>query len=89
MKYTTICILAIVICALAFSGCTDKKDTPSELTSSQISPANDTVNADAILAEGNVSITDTEIQNMDLEMKELDALISEMEKEENITIEEI
>ncbi len=89
MKYVNICILVIVICALALSGCTDKKDTTSELTSSQTSPANDTAVADAILAEGNVSITDTEIQDMEQEMKELEALISEMEKEENITIEEI
>lgn len=89
MKYTTICILAIVVCALALSGCTDKKNTTSELISSQISPANDTATADAILAEGNVSITDTEIQDMEQEMKELEALIVEMEKEENITIEDI
>ncbi|WP_321418446.1 hypothetical protein [uncultured Methanomethylovorans sp.] len=87
MKYSNICVLAIVICGLVLSGCTDKKDTSSELTS-EISPANDTATADAILAEGNASITDTEIQDMDKEMKELEVLIVEMEKE-NITIEEI
>lgn len=88
MKYATICILVMFICALAFSGCIEKKDNTS-LPSSTISPANDTAVADAILAEGNVSITDTEILDMDQEMKELEALISEMEKEENITIEDV
>lgn len=88
MKYATICVLFIFVCALVISGCADKKDNASELTSS-ISLGNDTAAADAILAEGNVSITDTEIQDMEQEMKELEALILEMEKEENITIEEI
>lgn len=89
MRYATIFVLAMVICGLALSGCTDKKDTAPELPSSQISTDNDTATADAILAEGNVSITDTEIQDMELEMKELEALIVEMEKEENITIDDI
>lgn len=89
MKYATICVLFIFVCALVISGCADKKDNASEQTSSSISPGNDTAAADAILAEGNVSITDTEIQDMEQEMKELEALILEMEKEENITIEEI
>lgn len=89
MKYSTIFILAIVVCALALSGCTDKKDTASQLTSSKISPADDISTADALLSQGNASITDTEIQDMDQEMKELEAFIIEMEKEENITIEEI
>jgi len=89
MKYTAICILTIMVCALALSGCTDKNDTSSETPASQISLANDTAAADAILSEGNISITDTEIQDMEQEMKELEDLIIEMEKEENITIEEI
>ncbi len=88
MKYTTVCVLIMVVCALALSGCVDKKDNTS-LPSSTISPVNDTATADAILASGNVSITDTEILDMDQEMKELEALIIEMEKEENITIEDI
>ncbi len=88
MKYTTVCILVMITCALALSGCTDKNDIGST-SSSQISLANDTAAADAILSEGNVSITDTEIQEMEQEMKELEALIIDMEKEENITIEEV
>ncbi len=89
MKYTTICILAMFICGLALSGCTEKKDNSSELPSSAMISVNDTATADAVLAEGNVSITDTEILDMDQEMEELEALISEMEKEENITIEDV
>ncbi|MFA0823431.1 MAG: hypothetical protein ACC612_11170 [Methanomethylovorans sp.] len=89
MKYTSICILAIFICGLAFSGCVDKKDNSSELASSAMISVNDTATADAVLAEGNVSITDTEILDMNQEMEELEALISEMEKEENITIEDV
>ncbi len=89
MKYASICILVIMVCSLVISGCADKNDTASETSSSQISLANDTVAADAILSEGNVSITDTEIQDMEQEMKELEALIIEMEKEGNITIEEM
>lgn len=89
MKYTTICILAMFICCLALSGCTEKKDNSSELLSSATISVNDTATADAVLAEGNVSITDTEILDMNQEMEELEALISEMEKEENITIEDV
>lgn len=88
MKYTNICVLVIVICSLLLSGCTDKESTSSEFPSPNISPVDDTATADAILAQGNATITDTEIQDMDKEMKELEALIVELEKE-NITIEEI
>ncbi|MFA0822701.1 MAG: hypothetical protein ACC612_07405 [Methanomethylovorans sp.] len=88
MKYASIFVLAIVICSIVLSGCTDKRDTSSELTLPNVSPANDTATADAILTQGNASITDTEIQDMDKEMQELEALIVELEKE-NITIEEI
>lgn len=89
MKYTTVCILVMVVCALALSGCADKKNNASEVPYSSISPSNDSARADAVLASSNVSITDTEMLDMDQEMKELEALISEMENEENITIEDI
>ncbi|MGB3908454.1 MAG: hypothetical protein WBL02_08505 [Methanomethylovorans sp.] len=89
MKYAHICAMLIFVCALTISGCTDKKDSGSELTSSLVSLENDTAAVDAILIEGNVSITDAEIQDMEQEMKELETLILEMEKEGNITIEEI
>lgn len=89
MKYASIYILVIMACGLVISGCADKSDTASEAPSSQISLTNNTAAADAILSEGNVSITDTEVQDMEQEMKELEALIIEMEKEENITIEEM
>ncbi|WP_321417345.1 hypothetical protein [uncultured Methanomethylovorans sp.] len=89
MKYTTVCVLIMIVCAIVLSGCADKKDNASEISSSTISPVNDTSAADAVLANGNVSITDTEVLDMNQEMKELEALISEMEKEENITIEDL
>ncbi|MBC7086089.1 MAG: hypothetical protein H5T43_06980 [Methanomethylovorans sp.] len=89
MKYAVFYIMAIVLCVLVCSGCGDKKDTISEIKNSQISLGDNTTIADVMLAEGNVSITDTEIEEMEQEMKELEALIIEMEKEENITIEEI
>ncbi len=62
MKYASICILVIMACGLVISGCADKNDTASEAPSSQISLTNNTAAADAILSEGNVSITDTEIR---------------------------
>lgn len=89
MKYTTVCVLLMVVCALVLSGCADKNNNSSELPSSTISSANDSAIADSVLANSNVSITDSEILYMDQEMKELEALISEMEKEGNITIEDI
>lgn len=89
MKYTTVCVLLMVFCALVLSGCADKKNNASQVPYSTMSSSNDSATADAVLASSNVSMTDTEMLDMDQEMKELEALISEMEKEENITIEEI
>lgn len=89
MKRTTIYILAIVVCGLTLSGCMNKQDSTSEQPSSKVSPANYTATADVILAQENIGITDSEIQDLDQQMTELEKLIADMEQEGNFTIEEI
>ena len=50
----------------------NKQDSISEQPSSKVSPANYTATADVILAQENIGITDSEIQDLDQQMTELE-----------------
>lgn len=85
-KLRNIVIIAVLIFGVVASGCADKettKETVSNDTEQELSAA------DAALSEEMVGITDTEIQDLEAELAELEALIEEMELEEDIVVEEI
>ncbi|MEZ5335068.1 MAG: hypothetical protein R2741_07455 [Methanolobus sp.] len=83
----SIFFIAVLVFGIVVSGCADKI-VPEEETVS-----NDTVQelsaADEALNEEMIGITDTEIQDLEAELAELEALIDEMELEEDIIVEEI
>lgn len=86
-KFRNIAIIAVLLCALVISGCTDKGTTEDDITVAE-EEQNLSV-ADEALNEEMVGITDTEIQDLEAELAELEALINEMELEEEIVVEEI
>lgn len=87
-KLKNIAIIAVLLFALMVSGCADKDTTPDDSATAETSAQNLSV-ADEALNEEMVGITDTEIQDLEAELAELEALIDEMELEEDIVVEEI
>ncbi|MDY0386892.1 MAG: hypothetical protein RBT65_07135 [Methanolobus sp.] len=86
-KLRNIVIIAVLLCGVVMSGCADKSITEEETVTddneSEVSVA------DELLSEEMVGITDTEIQDLEAELAELEALIEQIGLEEDIVIEEI
>ncbi|WP_094228219.1 hypothetical protein [Methanolobus psychrotolerans] len=82
-----IVIIAVLLFCVLFSGCADKDTNEEEAVT------NDTMQevsvADEALSEEMVGITDTEIEDLESELAELEALIAEMDLAEDIVIEDI
>lgn len=78
-------VLLLFITGLMISGCIDQSDTSSEVDGNQ----NGTGDAESILTENNASLTNTELEELENETKELDRLIESMDTEEKITFEGI
>jgi PBP1b-binding outer membrane lipoprotein LpoB len=87
IKLRNIVIIGVLLFAIVISGCADKSTTEDEAASTDTTAQNISV-ADEALSEEMVGITDTEIQDLEAELAELEALIDEMEEEE-IVVEDI
>ena len=79
-------ILVVLLFGLVVSGCVS--DTPAEITQ-QDAPAQQVSAADSALVNEAVGLTDTEVMDLESDMEELEALLSEMEMDENLTLEGI
>ncbi|WP_319507093.1 hypothetical protein [uncultured Methanolobus sp.] len=86
-KLRNIVIIAVLLFGVVISGCADKGTTEEEAAT------NDTMQevsvADEAFSQEIVGITDTEIEDLESELAELEALIDEINLEEDIVIEEI
>ncbi|TGC11500.1 hypothetical protein CUN85_01105 [Methanolobus halotolerans] len=82
-----IVILAILVIGLVVSGCTEDISSEDEVVSGDTGV--DSSIADNTLNQEMVGITDSEIQDLEAQIAELEALISGMDQEENISVEEM
>ncbi|ETA69027.1 hypothetical protein MettiDRAFT_2517 [Methanolobus tindarius DSM 2278] len=94
VKTRKLIIIALVLFSLAISGCADKESTTEEQSdlSDSTDQTDNTQNisvADELLSEEMVGITDTEMQDLEADLAELEAMLNEMDLEEDIVIEEI
>ncbi|MBP1910375.1 hypothetical protein [Methanolobus bombayensis] len=87
-KAVNVIIIAVVIFGLIISGCAEKENTQEKVTLSNDTEQNISV-ADELLNEEMVGITDTEMQDLEAELAELESMINEMDLEEDLVIEEI
>ncbi|WP_342304665.1 hypothetical protein [Methanolobus sp. ZRKC5] len=87
VKLRNIVIIAVLLCGVVMSGCADKSITEEETVTNDTEPEISV--ADELLSEEMVGITDTEIQALEAELAELEALIDEIDLEEDIVLEEI
>jgi outer membrane murein-binding lipoprotein Lpp len=89
VKTRNLVIIAVVLFSLIISGCADKESTTQEQSElSETADKNISV-ADELLSEEMVGITDTEMQDLEADLAELEAMLGEMDLEEDIVIEEI
>ncbi|AFV23031.1 hypothetical protein Mpsy_0822 [Methanolobus psychrophilus R15] len=88
LKQKSVLMLGIIVLGLIVSGCTDNKFQGDAALSDDVSGA-DLSEADALLRDEQIGITDPEIMQLEAEMAELEALIEGMDTGENISVEEI
>jgi outer membrane murein-binding lipoprotein Lpp len=89
VKTRNLVIIAVVLFSFIISGCADKESTTQEQSElSETADKNISV-ADELLSEEMVGITDTEMQDLEADLAELEAMLGEMDLEEDIVIEEI
>lgn len=89
VKTGNLVIIAVVLFSLIISGCADKESTTQEQSElSETADKNISV-ADELLSEEMIGITDTEMQDLEADLAELEAMLGEMDLEEDIVIEEI
>ena len=79
-------ILAVLFAGLVVSGCVS--DTPAE-TIQVDAPTEQVSAADSALVNEAVGLTDTEVMDLESDMAELEALLSDMDMEEDLTLEGI
>jgi outer membrane murein-binding lipoprotein Lpp len=93
IKAGKVIIIAVVLFSLVISGCADTQSNTQE-QSDLSDDVGDTADqnlsvADELLNEEMVGITDTEMQDLEADLAELEAMLNEMDLEEDIVIEEI
>ena len=79
-------IVAVLLAGLVVSGCVS--NTPAETVNIDESPQQISA-ADSALVNESVGLTDTEFMDLESDMAELETLLSDMELEEDLTLEEI
>ena len=79
-------IVAVLLAGLVVSGCVS--DTPAETVN--IDESSQTISAaDSALVNEAIGLTDTEVMDLESDMAELEALLSDMNMEEDLTLEGI
>ena len=84
VSFKHIGLIAILLIGLAFSGCVGDQATDEGEVVDAEAPT-----ADEILAEEGVGLTDSEIEDIESDLDELEATLSEFDEDENLTIEEV
>lgn len=79
-------IVAVLLAGLVVSGCIS--DTPAETVQTDVQTQQMSA-ADSALVSEAIGLTDTEVMDLESDMAELEALLSDMDMEENLTLEGI
>ena len=86
IKIKNLVILAVLLAGLVVSGCVS--DTPDETTQTDVETEQISA-ADSALVNEAVGLTDTEVMDLESDMAELEALLSDMDMDEDLTLEGI
>ena len=86
IKIKNLVILAVLLAGLVVSGCVS--DTPDETTQTDMDTEQISA-ADSALVNEAVGLTDTEVMDLESDMAELEALLSDMDLNEDLTLEGI
>ena len=89
VKAGNVIIIAVVLFSLIISGCADKESTTQEQSNPSDSISQNVSVADELLSSEMVGITDTELQDLEADLAELEAMLNETKLEEDIVIEDI
>ncbi len=89
IKIGKVIIITVVLFSLIISGCTDKESSTQEKNNLSSSADQNLSIADELLSQEMVGITDTEIQDLESNLAELEKMLNTAEQEEDINIEDI
>lgn len=89
IKIGKVIIITVVLFSLIISGCTDKESSTQEKNNLSSSADQNLSIADELLSQEMVGITDTEIQDLESNLAELEKMLNTTEQEEDINIEDI
>lgn len=85
-RIRNVVILAILLAGLVVSGCVS--DTPTETVETDVQTQQISAADNALVNEA-IGLTDTEVMDLESDMAELEALLSDMNMDEDLTLEGI
>ena len=85
-RIRNVVILAVLLAGLVVSGCVS--DAPTETVETDVQTQQISVADNALVNEA-IGLTDTEVMDLESDMAELEALLSDMNMDEDLTLEGI
>ena len=80
-------ILAVILVGLTVSGCVDK--LPEEPVQEELTQEEETPAVVDVLGDEDVGLTDAEITDIEDEIAELEAMLEDLDMDEDLSLEEI
>jgi biopolymer transport protein ExbD len=87
VSFKHLAILAVILVGLTVSGCVDK--LPEESVQEELPQQEETPAVVDVLGNEGVGLTDTEITDLEDEIAELEAMLEDLDLDENLSLEEI
>ncbi len=89
MKQIRYILLGLLICGFFVSGCIGNDDSAIETSEEPSSENSASDYADEILVEEGVGLTDEEIDSLEQDLAELEAMLEDLENGTDLTVEDV
>ena len=87
VSFKQFAILAVILVGLTVSGCVDK--LPEEPVQEELTQEEETPAVVDVLGDEDVGLTDAEITDIEDEIAELEAMLEDLDMDEDLSLEEI
>ncbi|MBN2488941.1 MAG: hypothetical protein JXA98_07935 [Methanosarcinaceae archaeon] len=91
VSFKHLAILAVILVGLTVSGCVSEKfnEEPTEPAQEELTQEEETPVVVDVLGDEDVGLTDTEITDIEDEIAELEAMLEDLDMDEDFSLEEI
>ena len=87
MSKTRFIFLGFIICAVLIAGCVGNDDATESAADSSADSASDY--ADEVLAEEGAALTDAEVDSLEQDLADLEAMLEDLENGTDLTVEDL